>query len=150
MEPVRREETWKNHSPVRPDRRRMPANASECQRMPANATQKGPRMPGECHPKTSISMALRNVFFGSGGVLGVREASVLSRGPRQALLSNRTQISPPSDSDGGEIGYDLLLGPLGHCGFFFFGGVSETFPREAWNTSSSLLQVRQQTTRSSV
>ena len=30
---------------------------------------------------------------------------------RQAVLSNRTQISPPSDSDGGEIESGLLLGP---------------------------------------
>ena len=29
----------------------------------------------------------------------------------QALLSNRTQITPPSDSDGGEIESGLLLGP---------------------------------------
>ena len=34
-----------------------------------------------------------------------------SRGPRQAFLSNRTQISPPSESDGGEIESGLLLGP---------------------------------------
>ena len=33
------------------------------------------------------------------------------RGPRQALLSNRTQITPPSDSDGVEIEFGLLLGP---------------------------------------
>ena len=30
---------------------------------------------------------------------------------RQAVLSNRTQISPPSDSDGGEIKSGLLRGP---------------------------------------
>ena len=53
------DETWKTHSPVRQDRRRMPANASECQRMPANATQKGPQMPGKCHPKKSSGVRFR-------------------------------------------------------------------------------------------
>ena len=96
----------------------MPANASECHaQRPADARRMPPQndyFRGLERGLFSVPVAFPKVpghFVGRDlGPSRVGEASVASRGPRQAVLSNRTRISPPSDSDGGEIGYDLLLG----------------------------------------